>query len=328
MPTNLPPEYFAIEQEYRAAKTLEVKIALLEELMSVVPQHKGTDRLRADLRRRLSKLKTTSQSRKRTGKRESAYHIDRQGAGQVVVVGPTNVGKSVLVAMLTSASPEVAGYTYSTWRPIPAMMPVGDVQVQLIDTPPLAKDFAPPEFMNLVRKADLIALVVDLQGYPIEQLEDSVAVLEKYRVVPLHLRDQYGERKRLTFIPFLVLANKNDDPTTDEDFEVVCELVGDGWPLLPVSGATGRNLERLKQVIFDRLEIIRVYSKPPGEAPDLSAPFVLKRGSTVEELAGKVHQDFFKNLKSARVWGSGVHDGQTVSREHVLEDGDIVELRI
>jgi len=126
----------------------------------------------------------------------------------------------------------------------------------------------------------------------------------------------------------LVLVNKNDDQSTDEDAEVLQELLGDDWPLFPVSAATGRNLERLKQVLFERLDIIRVYSKPPGKEADLSAPFVLKKGSTVEEFAGKVHQDFLDQLKVARVWGSGVHEGQIVSREHVLEDGDVVELRI
>jgi predicted nucleotidyltransferase len=113
-----------------------------------------------------------------------------------------------------------------------------------------------------------------------------------------------------------------------DPFEVLCELFEEAWPLLPVSATTGPNLERLKQAVFERLEIIRVYSKPPGKEPDLNAPFVLKKGSTVEEFAGKVHQDFLEQLKSARVWGSGVYDGQMVGRDHVLHDGDVVELRI
>jgi hypothetical protein len=146
--------------------------------------------------------------------------------------------------------------------------------------------------------------------------------------MPHHLKDRYTEQRLLTFLPLLVLVNKNDDQSTDEDFEVLCELFEEAWPLLPVSATTGRNLERLKQVVFERLEIIRVYSKPPGKEPDLNAPFVLKKGSTVEEFAGKVHQDFLEQLKSARVWGSGVYDGQMVGRDHVLHDGDVVELRI
>jgi ribosome-interacting GTPase 1 len=182
--------------------------------------------------------------------------------------------------------------------------------------------------MHLIRRSDLILLVVDLQTYPIEQLESTVAILQEHRIVPRHLQDRYTEQRGLTFIPLLVVVNKNDDESSDEDMEVLEELLGDDWPLLPVSATTGRHFERLKQAVFERLEIIRVYTKPPGEAPDLSAPYVLKRGTTVEEFAGKVHQDFIQNLKSARVWGSATYDGQMVGRDHVLQDGDVVELRI
>lgn len=328
MPTNVPPDYFEVEKEYRTAQTVEEKIALVEEMLSIVPQHKGTDHLRGNLRKRLSKLRATSETRKRSGKRVSPFHIDRQGAGQVVVVGTPNVGKSALVAALTNATPEVADYPYTTWIPTPGMMPVEDIQVQLIDTPPLNKEFAQPELIDLIRRAELLLLVVDLQTYPIRQLEDSLAILETHRILPLHWKDLYTGQRRATFIPFFVLVNKNDSENTDEDFEVLRELFGEDWPLIPVSATTGRNLDRLKQMVFDQLDIIRVYSKPPGEEVDLSAPYVLKRGSTVEELAGKVHHDFLEKLSSARVWGHDVHDGQMVSRDYVLEDGDVVELRI
>jgi ribosome-interacting GTPase 1 len=328
MPTNLPPEYFEVDQRYRAAQSITEKVALLEELISTIPKHKGTDKLRADLRRRLSKLKAASQTRKGVSRQVSAFRIDREGAGQVVLVGPANVGKSALVVALTNASPEVADYPFTTWTPTPGMMLVEDIQIQLIDTPPLNRDFVEPELMALIRRSDLILLVVDLQAYPLQQLEDTIAFLQEHRIVPRHLQDRTAEQRRLTFVPLLVLVNKNDDERSDEDFEVLQELLGDDWTLLPVSATTGRNLERLRHVVFEWLEIIRVYSKPPGEKPDLSAPFVLKKGSTVGEFAGKIHQDFSEKLKSVRVWGSAAYDGQMVSRDHVLQDGDVVELRI
>jgi ribosome-interacting GTPase 1 len=328
MPTNLPPEAREAEQRYRAAQSVAEKIASLEDFISAIPKHKGTDKLRADLRKRLSKLKSAAQSQKKVSRQESPFQIDKEGAGQVVVVGPANVGKSALVAALTNATPEVADYPYTTWTPTPGMMPMENIQIQLIDTPPLNRDYVEPELIELIRRSDLILLVVDLQGYPIQQLEDTIALLQENRIMPHHLKDRYTEQRLLTFLPLLVLVNKNDDQSTDEDFEVLCELFEEAWPLLPVSATTGRNLERLKQVVFERLEIIRVYSKPPGKEPDLNAPFVLKKGSTVEEFAGKVHQDFLEQLKSARVWGSGVYDGQMVGRDHILHDGDVVELRI
>ena len=328
MPTNLPPEALDADRRYREAESPEEKIACLEELLSLIPKHKGTDRLRADLRRRLSKLRSRSQGRRRRSKRESAFRIEREGAGQVVVVGTTGVGKSALVAALTNATPEVADAPFTTWTPTPGMMPVGGTQIQLVDTPPLRQDFVESELLDLIRRSDLILLVVDLQADPVQQLEDAVALLLEHRIAPRRLEDQHAEDRRFVFIPMLVLANKSDDERSDEDFDIFRELLEDEWPSLPVSARTGRNLERLKELVFERLEIMRVYSKPPGKPPDLSAPFVLSKGSTVGEFAAGVHQDFTRELKTARVWGSGVFDGQAVGRDHVLHDGDIVELRI
>jgi ribosome-interacting GTPase 1 len=328
MPTNLPPEYFEIEKRYRAAESTTEKIACLQELISVVPKHKGTDHLRADLRRRLSKLKAESRSRKGVSRRESAFHIEREGAGQVVLVGPSNVGKSSLVATLTNATPDVSAAPFTTWQPLPGMMSIEDIQVQLVDTPPLSGEYVEAALMDLIRRSDMILLVVDLETHPVQQLEETLAVLEEHRIVPLCMRHQYAGQDRVLFKPLLVLANKADDPGSDELFELFLALLEKECPAIPVSAITGRNLELLKRTVFERLEIMRVYSKPPGKEADLSAPFVMRRGGTVEDFARSVHQDFFEKLTAARVWGSAAFDGQMVARDHVLQDGDVVELRI
>ena len=328
MPTNLPAEYYEAEERYRAAATTEDKVRTLEELISTVPKHKGTDKLRADLRRRLSKLRESSASQKGAGRHVSAFQIDREGAAQVAVIGPTNVGKSALVTALTNASPEVAPTPFTTWTPAPGMMELEGAQVQLVDTPPLDREYVEPALLDLIRRADLLLLVVDLQGFPIEQLEGAVELLIENRIIPECRRHQVELSARMLVKPCVVVANKADDAGHDEDFEVLDELLADSWPLLPISAATGRHMADLKQAIFDRLEIIRVYSKPPGEEPDLDVPFVMRRGDTVEELARKVHRDFYRHLKSARIWGSGRFDGQIVGRDHILEDGDVIELRV
>jgi ribosome-interacting GTPase 1 len=327
MPANLPPEYFDAEKRYRAATSTADKIERLEELISTIPKHKGTDKLRAGFRRRLSKLRASTDARKRPSRRESAFRVDREGAGQVVVAGPTNVGKSALVAALTNATPEVSSSPFTTWEPTPGMMPVENIQIQLIDTPPLSSEYVEPQLMDLIRRADLILLVVDLQTDPLQQLEDAIGLLDEHHIIPRRLRDDDTDQRGVTLVRLLVLVNKNDDEESDEDLEIFRLLLEDEWPLLAVSADTGRNLEHLKEEVFRRLEIIRVHSKPPGKKPDLSAPFVLPKGSTVEDFAGKVHQDFLDNLKSARVWGSASYDGQMVGRDHVLADGDVVELR-
>lgn len=328
MPTNLPPEYKKVEMRYREAESDSERIAYLEEMYSIVPKHKGTDKLRADLRRKLSKLKAASQTKKKAGKHESAFSIDKEGAGQVVLVGHTNVGKSALVAALTNAEPEVSDFPFTTWKPSPGMMPIDNIQVQLIDTPPLNRDFIEPEFMDMIRRSDLILLMVDLQAEPITQLEKSLALLEEHRIVPAHRVEEFSEEQRSTFIPLLVLVNKVDDESYDEDYEVFKELCGEACSMVSLSVKSLRNIDGLKNAIFDLLEIIRVYSKAPGKEPDLTAPFVLEKGETVEEFAKKVHLDFYEKLKAARIWGKGVYDGQMVGRDHVLHDSDIVELRI
>jgi ribosome-interacting GTPase 1 len=328
MPANLPPEYLEVEKRYRAAKNPTEKLACLEDMLTLLPKHKGTDKLRADLRRRISKVKASSQAKKSAGKRESAFQIDKEGAGQVVVVGPANVGKSALVARLTNANPEVADFPLTTWKPTPGMMPVENIQIQLVDTPPLNRDYVEPELLDLIRRSDLILLVVDLQTDPVQQLEEAANLLEENRIIPRHLRDRYEDERLLKFIPCLVLANKNDDQNTDENLEIFRELANNDWPMISVSTITGRNLELLKNTLVQELQIIRVYSKAPGKEPDLTSPFVLKTGSTVEDFAGKVHKDFANKLKIAKVWGDGVFDGQMVQRDYILKDGDVVELHI
>jgi ribosome-interacting GTPase 1 len=328
MPTNLPPEYFEVDKRYRAATSLLDRIALLEELIGTVPKHKGTDHLRADLRKKLSTLKGEAQTRKSVSRRESAFRIEREGAGQVAVVGPTNTGKSALVAALTNATPEVSDAPYTTWAPTPGMMRFEDVQIQLIDTPPLERGYLEAEFLDLIRRADLILLLVDLETHPDTQLEETISLLRENGICPQHPHENAGELEGPGVKPILVLANKTDDQGDEELYELFCQLCEQDWSCLPVSALTGRHLDRLRRAVFEALGVIRVYAKPPGEPPDLEAPFVLKSGSTVEDLARKVHRDFYEKLAWARLWGSAAFEGQMVQRDYVLQDKDVVELRI
>jgi hypothetical protein len=331
MPTNLPPEYYEVEKQYKAATDAVEKATLLEELLSTIPKHKGTDHLRANLRRKLSKLKTAARSKKSTSRQISVYNISKEGAGQVVVIGPANVGKSSLVAKLTNASPEVSEAPFTTWQPTPGMMPIANIQVQLIDTPPLNPEYVEADMFNLLRKADLLLLMVDLETDPVQQLEDSLELLRAQRIIPQHMADEYSEGglRRYFFKPCLVLANKCDDEYDFELYEIFRQLLEGDCPMMPVSVKSGRNLKKMKKTIYQRLGIIRVYSKAPGQEPDLNSPFVMPKGSTVAEFARKVHQDFYENLKAARIWGqSATFEGQMVSRDHELQDGDVIELSI
>ncbi len=134
MPANLPPMYFEAEKRFRTARTAEEKIQALEEMLGIMPKHKGTDKLKADLRRKIAKTKAESQQGKAGSRKEIAYSIDKEGAAQVAVIGPPNSGKSSLVAAVTSASPEVADFPHSTWKPTPGMANFEDIQFQLISS--------------------------------------------------------------------------------------------------------------------------------------------------------------------------------------------------
>jgi len=328
MPTNLPPEYYKADQKFREAESVPAKIAALEEMMSTIPKHKGTDKLRAELRRKISKLKDEQQKKKGTGKHESEFHIEKEGAGRLIFVGSANVGKSSILAALTNATPTISEAPYSTWTPLPGMMLIDDVQIQLIDTPPLSKDHSQPELFDLIRSSDLILIVVDLQATPFQQLEDSLKFLNEHKIIPKQRESETKDERRIQFIPLLIVVNKDDNDKFDEDFEVFKELTETELPLVPISVINNRNFNTLKSQIFGGLGIIRIYSKPPGKLADLTKPFVVKKNTTLGEFAGKVHHDFQEKLKTARVWGKNVFEGQLVGKDHILNDKDIVELHL
>jgi ribosome-interacting GTPase 1 len=329
MPTNLPADYYNAEERFRSATTTEDKVKYLEEMLSTIPKHKGTDHLRADLRKKLSKLKTATTSKKTTKKQVSPYHINKEGAGQVVIIGCTNAGKSTLVASQTNANPEVSEVPFTTWTPMPGMMMIENIQVQLIDTPPFSEDYIDPEFLNLIRRVDLVLIMIDLHANPVQELEFVIGKLLENRIAPHYLEGKVQSEGFLLFVPTLVLVNKYDSEEYGEHYEIFQELLEEEHPLIPASVKTGYNLDLLKKTIFEKLGVIRVYSKAPGKEPDMNAPFVAEKGIQLADFAGKVHKDFQKNLKSAKIWGTSADfPGQQVSREHILEDEDVVELQI
>jgi len=297
--------------------------------MSTIPKHKGTDHLRSDLRKKLSKLKTAATSKKTTKKQVSPYHINKEGAGQIVIIGCTNAGKSSLVQTQTNAEPEISQVPFTTWSPMPGMMYIDNVQVQLIDTPPFCEEYIDPEFLNLIRRVDLVLIMLDLHTDPVQQLKFIYQELQENRIAPQHLEGLIEVEDFLLYVPSLVLVNKYDSEEYEEHYQIFKELLDLDYPMLPISTKTGYNIDTFKQTIFDKLGVIRVYSKAPGKEVDKTAPFVIEKGTVMGDFAGKVHKDFQDNLKSARIWGTSAEfPGQMVSRNHVLEDEDVVELQI
>jgi ribosome-interacting GTPase 1 len=326
VPANLTPQYKAAEQRFREAKTVPEKIEALQAMLAVIPKHKGTDHLQGDLKRRLSKLRDEAERQaKRAG---FSISVPREGAGQAVLAGPPNAGKSSLLARLTRARPEVAEYPFATTRPIAGMLEVRKVQIQLVELPALSEEFMEPWVPGLVRPADLVLLVADLADpEAAEAVERAERIMQRSKV-RLGRRPGEGPEPGWMTKRALLVGNKADAPGGAERAGELRALYEGRLPFLAVSAHTGLSLLALGEVIYDALELIRAFSKPPGKAPSLQTPIVLARGATVLEFAESIHKDFAQKLQFARVWGGAKFEGQKVQRDYVVQDGDVIELHL
>ncbi|MFA5029060.1 MAG: GTPase [Candidatus Methylomirabilota bacterium] len=327
MPANLTPQYLEADRRFRTAKTPQEKLAALEEMLAVIPKHKGTEHLRGDLKHRLAKLKEEAEqaNRRRGG---FSYAVEREGAGQVALVGPANAGKSTLLNSLTNAQTEVGEYPFTTQRPVAGMMRYVNVQIQLVDLPAISATYMEPWVPSVVRPADLILLVVDLTSPALlEELEEVLSILERSK---LRLGDDRATEQQPGWAirPGILAANKVDGPDTEMPLALIRDSYGARLPVHAVSAVGGLGLEALRRAVYDGLRIVRVYSKPPGREPSMQAPVVLPLGSSVLEMAEAIHKDFARRFQYARVWGSSKFDGQRVQRDYVVQEGDIIELHI
>jgi ribosome-interacting GTPase 1 len=317
MPANLTPDYLKAEQDFKSATTARERIAALEQMLATVPKHKGTEKLQADIKRRLSHERKESQ-KKGASHAAPFYLVEREGAAQVALVGPPNSGKSRLLASLSHARPEVADYPFTTRVPTPGMMQFEDVQIQLVDLPQVSPEFLEPWLAPAIRPASASVLVVDLND---PEMLGQIAFIE-----------QWFDERRLAR-PRLLAAN-NVDGANAGDLAALGELLGERYRIVAVSAAQGTNLEGFRRAVFDMLGLVRVYTKPPGKKLELTAPYVLRRGQTVLDAARLVHKDFAENLKFAWLYrredaaAGGQPPHRMVERTHVVEDGDILELHL
>ncbi len=222
MPTNVTPQYRGAEARYRAARTREEKLEALEEMLRIMPKHKGTGKLQADVKARIAKLRQAP-----------AGHPAHGGHGHTI--------------------------------PLEGTGPAG-----------AARPEAP--------------------------------------------------EPNWTRVPGLAVVTGMDRAGAGENLEILKALWSRPWPLFPVSSVDRRGFEALAAATFSALGVIRVCTKEPGRPVDREKPFTLKAGANVAALAETIHREFSEKLRFGRIWGKHVFDGQQVRGEHVLEEGDVVEL--
>ena len=327
MPANLTPDYHRAEVEYKQTSTPQERVEGLKKMLAAIPKHKGTDKMQADLKKRLAQAREEVQ---KAGKKKGfSVKVEKEGGAQISVVGPPNAGKSSLVSILSNTSLDVAAYPFTTRTPHPAMMPFNDFKIQLVDLPPVCSQHMEFWVPNIIRVSDFVMIVVDLASPDVlDELEDTLNVLEqnKTRLAKNHPGENFWASivERQAWL----VGSKLDLPGARDNWKALKELYFDRFGLSAVSAVTGEKVELLKNELVTALDIIRVYSKRPGHEAEYENPFILRRGSTLMDFAHQVHKDFAENLKFARIWGFGKFDGQRVNRDYILDDKDVIEMHI
>ncbi len=322
MVVNLPPQFHEKEAELKKAKTIEEKISILEEMLSIMPKHKSSEKLQALLKSKISKYRKMLEEQTKTKKKSPVPVIQKEGAGQIGICGPPNSGKSTLLSKLTKATPEIADYPFTTKIPIPGMMDYQDIKIQLIDTPSLSLEFTENWVGDILRKADSLIFLFDISSDSIlEEIEEALKVLEKFKIKN---ENEFKFNKNIIWV-----GNKIDLPESKDIKEIFLEFYSDKIEeLITISAKEGENLDILKERMFISLDIIRVYTKTPGKPPDLENPYTLKKDTKVIELAEIIHKEFVKNFKYARLWRDSQDKVIIAGRDYILQDKDIIEIHV
>jgi ribosome-interacting GTPase 1 len=328
MAANLSAQFINAEKRYKAATTMAEKIDALEEMFREIPKHKGTEKMQADIKKKISQAKKEAN---KAGPGKGGYAgpvVKKSGDAQVVIIGAPNAGKSLMVDNLTNAEPEVAEFPFTTRIPTPGMMMHLDVQIQLVDLPPIAEGYIENWLPQIIRYADAALLVLSCRNDDIlTQYEDIINILREYKIELCQERPPEEERERgIAYLPTIMVANKMDTDGAEDILEIFQEFFGQPFDLIKLDATDEESLMQIPHKLFDHFKLVRIYAKEPGKPVSKERPFVFRQGATLYELAREIHKDIAESLKVAKVWGEGKFDGQLVNRDYILEDKDIIEL--
>ncbi len=392
MPTNLPPEAKDKWAEVEATNDPKQKLQKYQEFLAAVPQHKGTLKLRGQVKKKMAVIREELDKKKakRTGLRSGGpkFFIEKEGSAQIALVGMTNVGKSSLLAAVSNAKVEVSPVPFTSHDPIPSMMKYQDVQIQIVETPALVEGSGDGKLwgmqtLSAARNADGLILMVDLSTDPVAQLDLILSELEKARIITSKPRGKVeidrkhaGSALRIVnmgklldctikdvetmirsyrimdalvkisgevtledvedaifettiYKPALVIGNKVDLPGAQANLKMLEKRMNGKLPITAISCQTRQGIDKLGELVFNTIGIIRIYTKEPSKREPSDRPFTLKRGATLHDLAKSIHGEFVKDFAFARVWSDRLmFSPQKVGLTFALEDGDIVEIHV
>lgn len=390
MPTNLPPEALDKWEEVEAAHGQKAKMDAMIEFLKYVPQHKGTLKLRGEIKKKIAIIREDLEDKRRKGTGKSSggpkLFVEKQGSAQIALIGVTNVGKSCLMSITTNSKVAVTPAPYSTHEPVPGIMGYKDMQFQIVEAPAVIEGSADGRAaghvtLGVARNADGVIVMVDLSRDPVGQLELVLSELEKSRLLVVRPggrveidRKHVGAALRIVLVgklvdcsmrevedllrsyhvndalvkisgevrlddveaaifettmykPALIVANKLDLPGAAANLRILKKHVSGKMPIVAMSCEQKLGVEELGKVVFDSLGVIRVYTKEPKSHRSTGPPFVLRQGSTINDLAKNIHKEFIWNFLFAMVWAKRLpFSPKKVGLGFALEDGDIVEI--
>jgi small GTP-binding protein len=304
MPANLPPQFFELQRKLNQTKDIQEKIEILQEMLAICPKHKGTERVQEEIKKKIAKLKRVQPKKI---KREEIYFVKKEGAGQVLILGPPNSGKTSLTNLLCNTNFKVADYPFTTQLPTPGMLKYENILIQIVDTPPLTKDFKPGWLKNLARQADSILVLIDLENDPENQLKEIEEILNEWKI----------EKEKIFFV-----GNKIDSEREKENFEKLKK----SFEIFGISAKEKIGIEELKRKIFESLKIIRVYPKESRKKVDFESPFILKRGTKLIDFVKEINEEWVERFKGAKLYEKDLKSFKIVGKYYELKDEDIIEI--
>ena len=333
MPANLTPPYKKAEQRFREAADDQERLACLQEMLQLIPKHKGTEKLQAEIKGKIAKIKKApGQKAGGASKQKALDNINREGAAQIPLVGPPNCGKSQFLGSVSHAHPEIADYPFTTREPVAGMMFWENVKFQLIDLPPIAHESYDGWMTSILFRADAVFLFADLSSDDlIDELNFVLTFLKEHRIslsAPEHEVDDEDYSLDEVVKKAFLIANKRDLDEDDIRLGFLQSEFGKRFPIYPINSINREGIPQLERDLYRSLRLLRVYTKTPGHEADRNDPVVLHIGATVEDAAYTIHKDFAERLQFAKIWGVGKHEGQRVHKDFVLTDGDVLEFHI